>query len=127
MRVGVYVDGYNLYYSGRRWFGRGTRGWKWLSPRALATSLVAERGNWAGARVERVIYCIARVDAADAPAAYVDQDVYLKALVAVQAVDHVEFGQYVARASKSHLLPSLVRDDHSLFDQAFSSSPPDSR
>lgn len=116
MRVGVYVDGFNLYYSGRRWFGRGTKGWKWLSPRALATKLVAERVNWTGAQVERVVYCTARIDAADAPASYVDQDVYLKALVAVKAVDHVEFGQYVARAKQVPLAvqprkgrPQLVR------------------
>jgi hypothetical protein len=116
MRVGVYVDGYNLYYSGRRWFGRGVAGWKWLSPRSMATALIAERVNWAGARIERVVYCTARIDAADAPAAYVDQDVYLKALVAAKAVDHIEFGQYVARAKQVPLAhqprkgrPQLVR------------------
>ncbi len=116
MRVGVYVDGYNLYYSGRRWFGRGVAGWKWLSPKALAASLISQRTNWAGAYVERVVYCTARIDAADAPAAYVDQDVYLKALDAVNAVDHIEFGQYVARAKQVPLAnqprkgrPQLVR------------------
>lgn len=100
MKVGVYVDGFNLYYSGRRWFGRGTSGWRWLSPRAMATSLVAERTNWHGALVERVVYCTARIDAAEAPAAYVDQDVYLKALMAVRAVDQIEYGQYVARSKQ---------------------------
>lgn len=100
MRVGVYVDGFNLYYSGRRWFGRGAAGWKWLSPRSLVESLVAERTNWSGAQVERVVYCTARVHAAEDQAAYIDQDVYLKALQAVKAVDHVEFGQYVARAKQ---------------------------
>jgi len=94
----VYVDGYNLYYGGRRWFGRGTPGWKWLSPRDLATSLVAERSNWQGAQVNRVIYCTARVDAVDTPGAHQDQDVYLKALVATAAVDHIEFGRYVGNA-----------------------------
>jgi hypothetical protein len=118
MRVGVYVDGYNLYYSGRRWFGRGTTGWKWLSPKGLADSLVMERINWSGARVERVVYCTARVDAAEDPGVYVDQDVYLKAIQAVNAVDHIEFGQYVARAKQVPLAfqprkgrPQLVRPD----------------
>lgn len=116
MRVGVYVDAYNLYYSGRRWFGRGTSGWKWLSPRSLAAALIAERANWAGARIERVVYCTARIDAADAPAAYIDQDVYLKALEAVKAVDHIEYGHYVARAKNVPLAtqprrgrPQLIR------------------
>lgn len=118
MRVGVYIDAFNLYYSGRRWFGRGATGWKWLSLRSLVESLVAERINWSGAQVERVVYCTARVDAGENPGAYADQDVYLKALQAVKAVDHVEFGQYVARAKQVPLAvqprrgrPQLVRPD----------------
>jgi hypothetical protein len=43
MRVGVYVDGYNLYYGGRALSGRGTAGWRWLDIRALAQALVDER------------------------------------------------------------------------------------
>ncbi|HEY7200404.1 MAG TPA: NYN domain-containing protein, partial [Candidatus Dormibacteraeota bacterium] len=30
MRVGVYVDGFNLYYGARGLCGRGTAGWRWL-------------------------------------------------------------------------------------------------
>ncbi|MGW4058880.1 NYN domain-containing protein [Amycolatopsis sp. NPDC004747] len=100
MRVGVYVDGYNLYYGGRRWFGRGTPGWKWLSPRDLAATLVGERRNWPGAHIERVIYCTARIDPNDTPGPHRDQDVYLKALKASGAVDDVEYGYYVANAKK---------------------------
>lgn len=116
MRVGVYVDGYNLYYSGRRWFGRGMPGWRWLSPRALTATVVGQRRNWTQARVDRVVYCTARVDASDDPAAYIDQDVYLKALAGANAVDHIEFGRYVARAKQVPLpeqssrgRPRLVR------------------
>lgn len=116
MRVGVYVDGYNLYYSGRRWFGRGVSGWRWLSPRALAAALVAQRRNWTHASVHRVVYCTARVDASDDPSAYIDQDVYLKALAGASAVDHIEFGRYVARTKQVALAepsskgrPRLVR------------------
>lgn len=116
MRVGVYVDGYNLYYSGRRWFGRGTPGWKWLSPRALAESVVRERRGWADARVQRVVYCTARVDAVQDPAAHAGQDVYLRAITRSGAVDHIEFGRYVARVKQVVLAaqprkgrPRLVR------------------
>jgi uncharacterized LabA/DUF88 family protein len=116
MRVGVYVDGYNLYYSGRRWFGRGMPGWRWLSPRALTAALVGQRRNWTHASIDRVVYCTARVDASDDPAAHVDQDVYLKALTGAGAVDHIEFGRYVARAKQVPLAeqprkgrPRLVR------------------
>jgi uncharacterized LabA/DUF88 family protein len=116
MRVGVYVDGYNLYYSGRRWFGRGTPGWKWLSPRALAATVVRERRNWTQAHIDRVVYCTARVDAAYDQSAYTDQDVYLKALAGSNAVDHVEFGRFVVRVKQVPLAvqpskgrPRLVR------------------
>ena len=36
MKVGVYVDGYNLYYGGRGICGRGVPGWRWLDLRSLA-------------------------------------------------------------------------------------------
>jgi uncharacterized LabA/DUF88 family protein len=97
MRVGVYVDGYNLYYGGRSLCGRRTPGWRWLDIRALAEALVCERANWTTAQLTRVVYCTARVDATESPSSYADQDVYLKALAAVASVDHIEFGNYVAR------------------------------
>jgi len=98
MRVGVYIDGYNLYYAGRGWFGRGTAGWKWLSPRNLAATLVAQRGDWPGAQLARVVYCTARIDPKNTPGAHRDQEVYLQAIRTSGAVDHVEFGYYVANA-----------------------------
>ena len=103
MRVGVYVDGYNLYYGGRRQCGRSTAGWRWLDVRGLAEALVAERRNWVGATVDRLVYCTARVDAATNPSAHADQDVYLKALVATSSVDWIEYGNYVARTRRSLL------------------------
>jgi hypothetical protein len=39
MRVGMYVDGFNLYYGARGLCGRGTAGWRWLDLRALAADL----------------------------------------------------------------------------------------
>src|SRR5271169_6200566 len=41
MRIGVYIDGFNLYYGARGLCGRGTPGWRWIDLRALATDLVA--------------------------------------------------------------------------------------
>ncbi|WP_370944929.1 NYN domain-containing protein [Amycolatopsis sp. cg5] len=60
MRVGVYVDGYNLYYSMRRLCGRGTAGWRWLDIRALANSLI-NPGYWPDARIDKIVYCTARI------------------------------------------------------------------
>jgi hypothetical protein len=103
MRVGVYVDAFNLYYGARKLCGRSTPGWRWLDLRALATTLVGNRRNWAGARVERVVYCTALIDQATNPSGHIDQDVYLKALRASGTVDEVELGHYVARVKQAPL------------------------
>lgn len=103
IRVGVYVDGYNLYYGGRHLCGRGQAGWRWLDIRSLAMHVVQLQGSWTAARIERVVYCTARVDSKTSPEAHRDQDVYLKALVGSGSVDWVEYGNYVAR-TKNGLL-----------------------
>jgi hypothetical protein len=107
MRVGVYVDGFNLYYGARGLCGRGTPGWRWLDLRSLAADLAGRRANWLGAQVERVVYCTARIDGASNPSGQADQDVYLKALLAADSVDHIEYGTYVARVKTA---PLAVRD-----------------
>lgn len=104
MRVGVYVDGFNLYYGGVSLAGgRGRPGWRWLDVRALATRLVAAHSGWVGASIERVVYCTARISGADNPNGQRDQDTYLRALVAAKAVDHIEYGTYVARVATAPL------------------------
>jgi uncharacterized LabA/DUF88 family protein len=103
VRVGVYVDGYNLYYGGLGLCGRRTPGWRWLDLRALSTTLLRRRHDWPGARCERVVYCTARVDARTNPDAHRDQDVYLKALTAHGSVDHVEYGAFVTRVRRAPL------------------------
>lgn len=96
MRVGVYVDAYNLYYGMRSQCGRGTAGWRWLDIRKLASSLC----QWQNSAVQRVVYCTARVDSGDNPSAYADQDVYLKALKTGGSIDTLELGRYVAWPKK---------------------------
>lgn len=118
MRVGVYVDGCNVYYGGRGLCGRGTPRWRWLDIRAMAEALIHERANWPDARIDRVVYCTARVDAAENRSGFADQDVCLKALVATGSVDLIEFGRYVARVKFAPLAvkgptgrPRLVAPD----------------
>ncbi|MFH9496236.1 hypothetical protein ACH4L9_12385 [Streptomyces globisporus] len=107
MRVGVYVDAYNVYYGGRGMCGRGTAGWRWLDVRGLATTLVAQRTDWPGATVERIIYCTARIDASTNASGHRDQDIYLKALSASGSVDHIEYGKYAYRVKQA---PLAIKD-----------------
>lgn len=107
MRIGTYIDGFNLYYGARGLCGRGTPGWRWLDLRGLVTDLIGRRTSWAGASIDRVVYCTARIDAAANPSGHADQDVYLKALVAAGSVDHIEYGTYVARVKTA---PLAVKD-----------------
>lgn len=103
MRLGVYIDAFNLYYGGRAFFGRGTPGWRWLDVRALARAAVARRTDWPGARIERVVYCTAVIDQATNQSGYVDQQIYLKALEAHGSVDVIEYGYYVNRVKYAPL------------------------
>jgi hypothetical protein len=104
LRVGVYIDGYNLYYGGRGLMGgSGVPGWRWLDLRQLATALVARESGWANAQITRVVYCTARIDGAGNPSGARDQNVYLRALKAAHAVDVIEMGRYVSRVSMAPL------------------------
>lgn len=94
MQVGVYVDGYNLYYGGRHQLGKAP-GWRWLDLRALAETLVTEQRGWPTAVVQRVVYCTARIDQRLNPAGFIEQDAYLKALLTASSVDHIEYGKYI--------------------------------
>jgi NYN domain len=103
LRVGVYVDGFNLYYGGRSMFGKGTAGWKWLDLRALSVDLVAGRSHWSPATIDRVVFCTALIDTGTNPSGQVDQNIYIRALKASGSVDAVELGYYVTRVKKGAL------------------------
>ncbi len=109
MNVGVYVDGFNVYHGGRDQFGRGAPGWRWLDLRSLAGDLIGRRQNWAGATVDRVVYCTARVDGATNMSGQRDQDVYLKALRTSGSVDLIEYGYFVARVKRAPLATADAR------------------
>lgn len=103
MRVGVYIDGYNLYYGGRGLCGRGVPGWRWLDLCSLADRLIAGVPNWSGATAHRIVYCTARIDASSNSSGYIDQDIYLKALDATSSVDVIEYGTYISRVKQAPL------------------------
>lgn len=103
MRVGVYIDGYNLYYGGRGLCGRSTPGWGWLDPKALASDLIAAHSRWQGPIIETVTYCTARVSGASNPVGQREQDVYLRALERSGSTTRISFGNYVARVATAPL------------------------
>ena len=99
MRVGVYIDGFNLYYGARGLCGQGAAGWRWIDLRGLANQLA----KWKACSVSRIVYCTARISGADNPSGAADQDIYLKALVAAKSVDLIEYGSYVSRVKQAPL------------------------
>ena len=108
MRVGVYVDGFNVYFGARGQCGRSTPGWRWLDLRALAVDLIGRRRDWQGAAVARVVYCTAFIDGSSNRDGRRDQDTYVRALTDGRVVDHVELGHYVSRAKTA---PLATRDE----------------
>ena len=98
MKVGVYVDGLNLYYGGRSHFGRAAPGWRWLDLRQLSERLLARRADWLGqgALLRRVVYCTAFIDGNIHPAEHQRQQVYVAALKANRSFDHLEEGRFTA-------------------------------
>lgn len=94
LRIGVYIDGYNLYYGGRKLMGgSGKPGWKWLDLRRLAEAVVAARSGWGGAQVTRVVYCTAPIGGSGNTGGARDQNVYLRALRAAGSTNEIEKGR----------------------------------
>ena len=96
MRVGVYIDGFNLYYGGESIMGRKAPGWRWLDIRAAFTAVVSSHWPHASS-VGPVVYCTSRILGRVNPAAQKRQDDYLRALNKAAAVDHVEFGNFLEK------------------------------
>jgi uncharacterized LabA/DUF88 family protein len=98
MRVGVYVDGFNLFYGGRALCG-ADQSWKWLDVRALCASVVAGRRDWTPAQITRLVYCTAEVTGS--PESLERQQRYNLALRAHGSVDHIAYGEFSITAKES--------------------------
>lgn len=103
MRVGVYVDGFNLYYGGRGMCGRSTAGWRWLDVRSLAAALIIAHAPWPETTTLGITYCTARIRGASNPIGQREQDVYLRALELSGSADRLSFGSYVERVATAPL------------------------
>lgn len=120
MQVGVYIDGFNLYYGATSLFAQQTQGWKWIDLRALASRFA----TWSNASVTRVVYCTARVNDPADPQQAARQDVYLQALLASGSADLIEEGYYVSWAKEAALVtdPPGTRQPSVKVDPSKSSS-----
>ncbi|UFS58049.1 PIN domain-containing protein [Subtercola endophyticus] len=103
VKIGVYVDGFNLYYGGRGICGRSTAGWRWLDIRGLVVDLIKTHSQWADAEIEDVVFCTARVSGSSNPKGQREQDVYLRALQHAGSASVISFGNYVARVATAPL------------------------
>src|ERR1700736_4691233 len=97
MKVGVYVDGFNLYKRGHALAGDAV-GWKWLDIRALATTLATDEWTHGPLEINRVVYCTTRVKpTVPNPDGPQRQETFINALRASGSVDWVEFGLFVEK------------------------------
>lgn len=99
MKVGVYIDGLNLYYGGRAVVGRSAPGWRWLDLRQLSERLLSQLPGWGerGALLQRVVYCTAFIDGNRNEAGHQRQTVYVAALEENGSIDHLEQGRFAVR------------------------------
>jgi hypothetical protein len=97
MRIGVYVDGFNLYRRGKDLAGDAA-GWKWLDIRALASTIATEEWPAGPHEVTRVVYCTTLIEpTASSPDGPLRQETFINALRASGSVEWVEFGLYVSQ------------------------------
>lgn len=103
MKVGVYIDGYNLYYGGRGLCGRSTPGWRWLDLKALVSDLVAIQPRWQDPVIETVTQYTARVSGSSDPIGQREQDIYLRSLERYGSATRISYGHCVAGGATAPL------------------------
>lgn len=102
LRVGIYVDAFNLYYGAREHCGRGEAGWRWLDIESLCEGFI-DKGSWGNAEIVRIVYCTALRAKDDDPSSIADQKSYISALKENKKVT-VEYGNYQPRHGKGLLV-----------------------
>ena len=105
MRVGVYIDGLNLYYGGRSIMGRGQPGWRWFDLRKLSQRLLDGSNTWLarGATLHRIVYCTAFIAGSYNAQGRRNQDRYISALRQHGSLDVLEKGKFVSRLKTAPL------------------------
>lgn len=116
MRVGVYIDGFNLYYGIRRLMKSQRIGWKWLDVRGLVAESIRKNSEWEISELN-IVYFTARQPDHFARGRSERQDRYLRALEISGSVNEIVFGKFVSRLTDYPLAggtpraPSIYRPD----------------
>jgi len=108
MRIGVYVDAFNVYYGGRSLCGRRTAGWRWLDLPSLALDLI-DPNLWPGASLARVVYCTALRDSEGDASSIVDQRTCINALLHHWPQAVAVYGRYASRIKTGALTDNRTR------------------
>lgn len=104
LKVGVYIDGFNLYYGARSICGRGKEGWRWLDIRFLSTRILERQWAHKTPTIDRIVYCSAKVkNRTPNDRTAEDQELYLRALRYSNSADKLELGNYVSNVKQAPL------------------------
>lgn len=98
MRIGVYVDGFNLYFGGKR-LNSGNE-WKWLDVRKLVVNAIAKNPQWQYVEIVRLIYFTAEIT--KPMATHARQQTYLGALRASGSVDYFVKGRLITYKDENY-------------------------
>lgn len=90
LKIGIYIDGFNLYYGGKNLLPDGS--WKWLDVRTLVQKHVPKFSPWNYHEIIRTVYFTAEVT--DSPEMLRRQQAYIEALRISGSVDEVVFGKF---------------------------------
>lgn len=100
LRVGVYIDAFNLYYGARENCGRGEPGWRWLNIEELTEKVAAQ--HWVNFKIQKLVYCTALRDVNLNTSSIEDQETYISALKHSKKLN-VEFGHYQPKNGRALL------------------------
>lgn len=98
LRVGVYIDGFNLFYGGCKLCPHD-HSWKWLDLRGLLESVISRQAGWHPFVIERIVYCTTQVSGD--PESLARQQRYLLALRQHRSVDQIVFGEFRSSVRES--------------------------
>jgi uncharacterized LabA/DUF88 family protein len=117
MRVGIYIDGFNLYHGGCGLCGSHAPGWRWLDLMSLCTAVVSRQPLWVGAEVVRLVYCTTRVSGATDPKGQQHQYAYLQALQQTAGL-HIEYGYFMENLKRAPLATEDPVNGHPLLTES---------